>query len=306
MGNGIVLVDANSIGFAAQGGTKLSVGGQEVQAIFGVVRTVRNLLVEHGGMKIALLWDGVSWRKRAMEELEAGPYKGKRDLNPKAAQLRESYRAQRPIISRAMRALGVIQVAGAELEADDLAGVMATQGTKTGQPIKMISGDKDWLQLVSPSCYWHDPIRNLTITANTFHDATGYATPHAFLQGKALQGDVGDNIPGVGGIGEKGAAELLGTYGSVENFWAEAPTTKKLGKKMREFAELPERQETFKRNMMLMDLTVPPPAWVNRSYKIVSASQDLSMFRGICEDYQFNSILRDFDNFVQPFGRIAA
>jgi len=306
MGNGILLVDANSIGFAAQSGTKLSVGGQEVQAIFGVVKSVRKLILEHGSMKVVMLWDGQSWRKRAMENANAGVYKGKRDSTPKLVQLRESYRSQRPAISRAMRSLGVIQIAGAELEADDLAGVMATQATKTGQNVKMISGDKDWLQLVSPTCYWHDPIRALTVTAGTFHDATGYATTQAFLQGKALRGDVGDNIPGVGGIGETGAAELLATYGTVEEFIAKAPSVKKMPKKFRDFAESEDRIAAFNRNMMLMDLGKSPPEWVNRTFKMIAAPQDLTMFRGICEDFQFNSILRDFDNFVQPFGRIAA
>jgi DNA polymerase I len=301
MRHGYCLVDANNIGFAAQMATKLTVGGRETQAIFGVIRTVRQIVAAHyHALDPILLWDGRSWRKDVFTE-----YKANRDDNPKMKLIRDGYRAQRADITRGLRCLGVPQLIAANMEADDLAGMLVrNKAHREGKKVLLISGDRDWLQLVGPRVSWHDPIRDVHITERNFTEVTGYATPRAFLEGKALQGDSGDNIPGVGGIGEKGAKELIAKHGSVAQFFAwfdVLVSDAELSKKFRDFGRnVTGGRDKFARNMQIMDLL---PAAPPRPERLTLNRQPLceEAFKDFCAELAFHSILKDFEDWIAPF-----
>ena len=297
-----LLIDGNSIGFAAQQGTRLTLGSTEVQAIFGVLRSVRMLTAQFPTLQPLVLWDGRSWRKQVFAE-----YKANRDdkANPKVLAMRDSYRAQRPHISRGLRHLGIWQMIAGNMEADDLAGMMVKKAMRDSSAALMVSGDKDWLQLVGNRIVWFDPIRQNRVSIANFKEKTGYANPRAFLEGKALQGDAGDNIPGVGGIGEKGAAQLLEKFASVAAFldWVGNDETKELGKKLREFAfNTTGGLDKFARNMQLMDL-IPASPPVPERLSLTRGAVDVAVFTEFCEEFQFHSMLNDLTGWMAPFER---
>ncbi|CCG43334.1 5'-3' exonuclease H3TH domain-containing protein [Magnetospirillum molischianum] len=299
---GIMLIDGNSLGFAAQSTSKLTAGEMEVQAIFHFLKSLRITLLGYSGFKPIVLWDGRSWRYDHF----AG-YKAKRKEDPKAIAEKERYKAQKPWIARATRTLGVNQMMAINWEADDLAGLLTSKARSRGDSVVLISGDKDWLQLVEPGVLWFDPIREVKITYRDFQTQTGYVNGRAFLQGKALKGDSSDCIPGVGGIGDKAAPILLEKFGSVEKFWAAAETPgfelpeelARYRKKLTEFCA-PEGRDRFAFNMMLMDLKTaerPKPERLT----LDKGAFDRAAFRSICEDLSFHSLLRDLDNFCAAF-----
>lgn len=308
---GLLLIDGNSVGFTAHNSPKLHSGGVETQGIFGVMRSVRTLMRDHRGMKPIVFWDGKSWRKDISDE-----YKANRDDDPKAAAMRDAYRASRPVIGKGLGLLGVSQRVSINMEADDL---IADTVLKVGGriPIVIVSGDKDLLQLVGPNSTWFDPGNNTRpsrkISEGEFSEYTGYETPDAFVQGKALMGDSSDNIKGVGGIGEKAAPILLQHFGSVAEAVSNIrhsgdeaipPSLARFRKKLRDFAGEPggtsEGVERFLKNMRLMKLNAKSRPAIMNLRKSDPAFNGPALER-FCEEYAFLSILRDFDGWTRPF-----
>jgi DNA polymerase-1 len=293
-----LLIDGNSVGFASHSSTRLTAGDQETQAIFGVLRTVRDLMVKFPGPPI-VCWDGVSWRKHHFTG-----YKANRDDTPEKKAVRDAYKAQRGHIARGLTLLGVTQAAAANLEADDIIAMLTAKLRATDKRVMVVSGDKDLLQLVQDRVVWYDPIRDRRVTTSNFHDFTGFRTTHQFVQAKALQGDTSDNVPGVGGIGEKGAKDLIERFGSVPDFlndWLTGTYTGKIPKRWAEFGdEDSPGRDAYRRNMELMDLrsnAVPKPIGLKMRRK----SLDREGFVAFCEEFSFQSILKDLDRFLEPF-----
>lgn len=295
----ILVVDGNSIAHANHNGTVLTVGGMQVQAIFGFLRSMRALLQKHAGEKeLIVLWDG-----RAQFRFDAFPeYKGNRDnTDPKEIAHKEARVKQMPFLKKALSMLGVRQLCSENHEADDLGGFLVPRLVAAGYEVTMVTGDKDWLQAVGPGVLWFDPIRDRSCNIHTFYEFTGYETQTAFVQGKALCGDSSDNVPGVGGIGEKGAPLFLAQWKDVYKFFAavDAGTAGKLGKVHSRFSE-PEGRAAFERNMNLMDWkrsVAPKPGEIVTTPGVVNVDG----FRTLCERLAFASILRDMDQFLRAF-----
>lgn len=304
----VMLVDANSVGFAAQNGTELSVDGRPIQAVYGFLQSIRNYKARFPGYELIVLWDGkAQWRY----DLYPG-YKDRTGKDSKSDAMREAYKQQAPEIIEALELLGVRQVTDATSEADDLAEHFSAKFQKAGCNVVLITGDQDWLQLLDERISWYEHRKDKLITLKDLTDETGYLTTRAFVEGKALTGDTSDTIKGVGGIGKVGAPEFIAEYGSVEEFFRKADNgelPKKLGAVHTRFAnnECPPKSDTrmrdaYYRNLKLMDLSQAPKP--NPATTTVNAGKfDQGAFQIFCEDRMFNSFLRDFDNWVAPFKR---
>lgn len=308
MSSRFVLFDSHAIGYAAQDGMKLTVGDREVQSIFGSIKSVRRYVSELKARPL-MLWDGkAKWRYELFPD-----YKAKRgkEPDPRMQHMRACFRDQKEDIKRGLGLLGVPSLLAEDFEADDLAGHLVKTYTRQGKQVFMITGDHDWKQLISENCTWVNHKDGRMVHAVTFAENTGYLTPVAFVQGKALVGDTSDEIPGVGRIGEKSAPEILAQYGDVKTFIqrirADVEAKRKVPKAYHDFAmgepspKEPHmtRIEVFKRNVKLMNLlSGPEPTGVQVLYR---NSLDLDGFREFCRELNFNSILNDFDAFVEPF-----
>lgn len=293
-----VVIDMNSIGHAQHNGVKLTSGEFQTQAIFGSIKALRGIKERNPGAQLLCLWDGKAhWRFDLYPD-----YKSNRnDPDPKKAAHKEAYKAQIPLLKKALQYMGVKQMLVASAEADDMAGLMVKRLSDAGNGLLLVTGDKDWLQLVRPGVTWHDPIRDNTVNVSNFFDFTGYETPEGFLDGKALMGDNSDVISGVGGIGEKGAPEFIAQFKTVQNFFDKVDAGQFVPKKKaHERLASPEGRAIFERNRKLMNLLeVPVPK--SEDINVIKPEFNKERFKTICERLAFQSILRDLDNFVKPF-----
>lgn len=293
-----LFIDGNAIGNAAHNGGKLNYGGMQVQAIFGFIKSTRAFLEQFPAARSPIvLWDGrAQWRFDLFPDYKKSRQEG--NEKPADAVRRQAYKDQRPFIQEALKLLGVTQMQHKLLEADDLAGFLCSQ---TNKPTLLITGDQDWLQLVNRHTSWHDPIRNHMVTHANFATFTGCIDANSFVQSKALQGDKSDDIPGVGGLGETYAAELLLTHNTVEHFWAKVDAGEYSPRLKREQnLASPEGRAIFARNMKLMDLrNAPRPD--KEGLQITKGSFDAEGFAEFCHRMGFLSITRDFERFIAVF-----
>jgi DNA polymerase-1 len=298
----VLLIDGNSIAHANHNGMTLTVGGMQVQAIFGFLKSLRLLCETYPRAKPIVLWDGRAEFRFAVHE----EYKGNREaLDAKAAEHKAAFRRQTPILEKMLETLGVMQVRSPLLEADDLAAHLCR--ALVGKQITLVSGDRDWIQLVDDNTTWFDPIRNRKVTPENFLDFTGYHTIDAYVHGKCLQGDVSDNVDGIAGLGEKGAAVFLAKWQSVHKFFAAVDagthTLAKRGKSAKslhpeQILASPEGRALFDRNLRLMDLRcarMPEPGECITN----PGKPNPEAFGLFCKKLAFASILREMDSFLR-------
>lgn len=305
-----ILVDGNSVGYGEHYATKLKSGDLETQSIYGFVHKMRQLRVGYQNCTPIVLWDGrAQWRFDMHPE-----YKSNREDDPKKIAIKREYQKARPYIAKALEALGIRQMTAMSHEADDMAGLLTKKlSANPANRIVLLSGDHDWIQLVRPGVTWRDA-RDATnyVTLDNLLDKTGYKTPLAFLEGKALQGDSSDVIPPVSyrGIGKGTAPQFLARWGSVMNFFkavdsgAYVPLSRKDPSAATVHPEQAlaslEGRKAFARNLKLMQLlnvATPQPADV----RLVTGKLDRERFRDLCDELAFLSITKDFDNFLSAF-----
>lgn len=306
----ILLIDGNSVGHAAHNGTKLTVGGFEVQAIFGFIKSLRTYRVKFPDSDPWVLWD-----HRAEFRFELFPgYKDREGKSVESDAKRESYRSQTNKLRAMLMYLGIRQMSAKGFEADDVAAQLSRKLSKMGFQITLITGDKDWLQLLDENVSWYEHRTEDWVTISDIMAKTGYADTKSFIQGKAMTGDTSDTIPGIGGFGEKGALEFLAQHGSVIDFLkkAKAGEIKKLKaaelrlveneppKASSKYGEMAPPRDAFLRNMKLMDLGMAPK--IDQD-SITNLKQPLNResFLKLANELAFHSIIDDFDNWVRPF-----
>lgn len=307
MAKHILLIDGNSLTHANHNANVLTVGGMQVQAIFGVLKSLRHLLQATPGEKeLLVLWDGrAQWRLDLFPE-----YKGNRSaMDAKQEAHKAAFKRQTPYLEKALSLLGVRQMRSPLLEADDLAGQMVPRLVAMGRQVTMVSGDKDWLQMVGPGASWFDPIRDRRCDYFNFLEFTGYATTAAFVQGKALQGDNSDNVPGIAGLGEKGAQLFLAKWKDVNEFLLACEEGQhqpaQRGKRSKslhpeQILASEEGRAIFERNVKLMDLKLsrkPEPGELIVNH----GAANVEGFTLLCERLAFASILRELTPFLRAF-----
>ena len=149
-------------------------------------------------------------------------YKGTRKPMP------DELAIQIPLLKDLLRGMGVTCLEMSGYEADDLLGTLAATGKSAGLNVCIVSGDKDSFQLASEGVIILQPVSRSGKTETERYDSAAVleryqVTPAQFIDLKAIMGDPSDNIPGVKGIGEKGAIELISRYGSLDNVYDALP-----------------------------------------------------------------------------------
>jgi DNA polymerase-1 len=208
----LVLIDGHSLAFRAFHALPLTLtapGGELTNAVFGFTSMLLNVLRDQQPEYVAVAFDvGRTFR----HEMYAG-YKGHRERMP------DELRSQIERIKQVVEALNIPTFARDGYEADDVLATLAQQAERQGVDSLIVTGDRDILQVVD------DHIAVLT-SGRQFSDTIVYTPPSVqekyglrpdqLVDLKALVGDKSDNIPGVRGIGEKGATALLQQYGSLQ------------------------------------------------------------------------------------------
>src|SRR6478672_7786525 len=187
--------------------------GKSTNAVYGFVTMLRKLINDHQPQYIAASFDlaGPTFRSEL-----ATDYKANR--SPMPGDLAE----QIPWVHEACEAMGVPILTSRRYEADDVIGTLATKAAAQGFEVAIVTGDKDFFQLVHDGIKVYNPKEEGTwFDAAAVKEKFGVA-PEQVVDVLALMGDSIDNIKGVPGIGEKGARDLIATYGSLESLLAHA------------------------------------------------------------------------------------
>jgi 5'-3' exonuclease len=232
-----ILLDLNALGYSAHHGDKqLTATGIEVQSVLGVLLTIRDIQAQFPLANIIGLWDGKSWRSSVLPT-----YKERRDVDlatfdvnnmdaatekryqaaVKKAASRKAYKDANPLLHEALEHLGIPQVTCFNYEADDLAALFADRYVSQGLPVRLVTSDGDWLQLVRERVVWKSHRAPFTfVSPANFEQKTGFKTPELFVQHKILMGDKGDDVDGIAGFGEKTVADFFKTFpGGFEEFF---------------------------------------------------------------------------------------
>ncbi|MFN3761768.1 MAG: DNA polymerase I, partial [Anaerolineae bacterium] len=213
----LVLIDGHALAYRAFHALPLegfaTRDGEPTNATYGFTSTLLHILQELRPDYIAVCFDaGHSGRDEIYPD-----YKAHRDRMP------DEMRVQMERIRQIVQAFGIpiFEVPG--VEADDLMGALARQAAEQGLETVIVTGDKDLLQLVAPGVKVFLAGRRLSDGAVYDEEAVraryGGLSPAQLRDFKALVGDKSDNIPGVSGVGEKTATELLRKYGSLEEIY---------------------------------------------------------------------------------------
>jgi DNA polymerase-1 len=200
-----------------EGGFLRNAQGRPTNAVYIFVTMLRKLLNEHKPEYIAASFDLPG---RTFRDDLAGDYKANRAPMP------DELAEQIPMVHDACRALGVPILTSERYEADDVIGTLTEKAAAAGFQVAIVTGDKDFYQLVRDGVRVFNPKEE-----GTWYDAEGVkekfgVPPELVVDVLALMGDTIDNIKGVPGIGEKGARELIVQYGSLENLIAHAAEVK--------------------------------------------------------------------------------
>jgi DNA polymerase-1 len=214
----LVLIDGHALAYRAFHALPLegfaTRDGEPTNATYGFTSTLLHILQELKPDYIAVCLDaGHSGRDEIYPD-----YKAHRDRMP------DEMRVQMDRIRQIVQAFGIPIVEVPGVEADDLMGALARQAAEQGLETVIVTGDRDLLQLVAPGVKVFLAGRRLSNGIVYDEEAVraryGGLSPSQLRDFKALVGDKSDNIPGVSGVGEKTATELLRQYGSLEEIYS--------------------------------------------------------------------------------------
>ena len=220
----LLLLDSASLYFRAFYGVpdqRKDPSEHPTNALRGFLDMVATLVTAHRPTHLVACWDD-DWRPQWRVDL-IPTYKTHR-LTEGSATVEESpedLTPQVPLIRDALAALGIARLGAAGYEADDVIGTL-TERHRGRMPVDVVTGDRDLLQLVDDDA----PVRVLytgrggvrepaVVTQGRLAERYGVTTGEAYADMSVLRGDTSDGLPGVKGIGEKTAAELIATYGSL-------------------------------------------------------------------------------------------
>lgn len=190
--------------------------GTPVNAVFGFTNMLAKLLREQVGTHLAVIFDAgrTTFRNRLYQDYKAHRPPPPDELIPQFALVRE-----------ATDAFSVPAIELEDWEADDLIAAYAQAAECVGGQVTIVSSDKDLMQLIRNGVEMLDPIKQKPIGAPEVMERFG-VTPDKMIDVQALIGDTTDNVPGVPGIGPKGAAQLINEYGDLEGVLAAAKAMK--------------------------------------------------------------------------------
>ena len=245
MSEKIVLIDGHSILNRSFFGVPplTNSEGLHTNAVYGFLNIMFKILDEEKPDYLTVAFDRSepTFRHQMFDA-----YKGTR--KPMAQELRE----QVPVMKEVLQAMGIKIVEMPGYEADDLLGTIAGMAEVQGMDVSIISGDRDLLQLATEKVKIRIPKTKRTGTEIEDYYAADVVeryqvTPKEFIDVKALMGDSSDNIPGVPGIGEKTATNLIVAYKSIENAYAhlEEITPKRAKTNLEEHYDMAQMSKTL-------------------------------------------------------------
>ncbi len=219
--------------------------GLPTNAVLGFTKMLLKLIEDRNPEYIGMFFDvkGPTFRHEMFDA-----YKANRPPMP------DDLSIQIPYIKDITKGFNIPVVEMSGYEADDLIGTLARKAEEAGFSVIMVTGDKDFMQLVTDKSIIWDPMKVKTIDSNVIRDTYGLE-PDQMVDVMGLSGDSADNIPGVPGIGSKTSLALIKTFGSVERLYEQVDTIKK--KKQHENLVRYKEQALLSKELVRINDSVP-------------------------------------------------
>jgi len=258
--------------------------GLPTNAIFGFTQMLLKVLKEHQPDYLAVVLDskGPTFRSEVYKE-----YKANRPAMP------EALVPQIPYIRRIIEEYQIATLEMEGYEADDLIGTVA-KGLAPEVDVVIITGDKDILQLVSDRIQVYDTMKEKRFGVDEVVQRFG-VKPEQVVEVMGLAGDAIDNIPGVPGIGEKTAIELIKIFGSIENLLTHLDQVRQ--KKLKENLETYGEQARLSRKLATIHTDVPLTYRLN---DFAPSSPNQNGLREIFKELEFNKLLKELPEEKRP------
>jgi DNA polymerase-1 len=258
--------------------------GLPTNAIFGFTQMLLKVLKEHQPDYLAVVLDSKAptFRSEVYKE-----YKANRPAMP------EALVPQIPYIRRVIEEYQIATLEMEGYEADDLIGTVA-KGLASEVDVVIITGDKDILQLVSDRIQVYDTMKEKRFGVEEVIQRFG-VKPDQVVEVMGLAGDAIDNIPGVPGIGEKTAIELIKAFGSIENLLTHLNEVRQ--KKLKENLEAYGEQARLSRKLATIHTDVPITYRLN---DFAPGSPNQSGLREIFKELEFNKLLKELPEEKRP------
>ncbi|MCX8022825.1 MAG: DNA polymerase I [Syntrophorhabdaceae bacterium] len=252
--------------------------GMPTNAIYGFIIMLKRLIEEHKPDSLVVVFDsaGPSFRENIFNQ-----YKAQRPSMP------DNLSIQIPYLKRIIQAMGLPCFEKEGYEADDVIGTIISRLKTHNVHLYIATGDKDMMQLVGGNVFIVDTMKNQLIGEKEVIDKFG-VKPELIVDYLALCGDPSDNIPGVPGIGEKTARELVNTHGPIEKIYSEIDTLKKRAVKER---LLSGKELAFMSRQLAMIKTDVP---IDIDFILLKKNEaDEDTLRSLYRELEFASLYRE-------------
>mgnify|MGYP002725532904 CR=1 FL=1 len=255
--------------------------GQLVSAIYGFMNALLRLMAKEQPEYLAVVMDT---KEKTFRHHRYPDYKATREKMP------DELAAQLPVIDDIVNKLNIPYLKQVGFEADDIIGTLATQAAEAGLEVKILTGDKDFAQLVNDRISIVNPRDNALWTPDYVLEKWG-VPPEKIIDLLGLMGDASDNVPGVPGVGPKTAVKLITEHGGMFEMYDHLDNVKnpKLKLKLeenREKAFLSRELVTIKTDMNSL------PEWE----KIRIDSPDIDATRGVFQEFELFNLMKPLDD----------
>jgi len=253
--------------------------GFPTNAILGFTKMALKLINDKKPAYLAFVFDvkGPTFRHKIYKD-----YKANRPPMP------EDMAVQVPVIKDILSKLNVAVLEKQGYEADDIIGTLARVCEENGFEVVMVTGDKDFRQLVTHKSSMWDSMKDMITDYESLKKIYGFE-PEVFIDVMGMSGDTSDNIPGVPGVGEKTAIKLIKEYKSFENVFSHIDGIS--GKKLKENLLKFEDQAVLSKELVTIDRFVPIDADIEQlrvgepnSEELTKIFRDME-FRGLWDDF---------------------
>ncbi len=275
--------------------------GENTSAAWGIATFLKRLLVTHKPELLGWVHDsGATFRDELYPD-----YKATREKLTDELQADFDRGLER--INQLLAAYSIPVLAVPGFEADDVIGTLARKGVDAGYNVVIVSGDKDFQQLVRPGVWLLNPgrggpasVEEQWVGVENANDRLG-VPPERVIDYLALVGDSSDNVPGVKGIGEKGAQELIAQFGPLEEIIAHVHEITK--KRPREALLAQEAEARLSKQLVTIRQDVPialDPLTLHMS------APDTQALRHLYLELEFTSLLKDLGGSAPSDGAASA
>jgi DNA polymerase I len=253
--------------------------GLPTNAVFGFSNMLLKVLKEEKPDYLAIAFDP---RGKTFRHEEYKEYKAQRPDMP------EDLVPQIPYIHKLVDAFNIPIIMKEGYEADDFIGTVAKRAREKGFTVTIISGDKDLLQLVEKGIVVKDTMKDKTYDSDAVKERFGVG-PSSLVEVMALMGDKIDNIPGVPGVGEKTAVELIKEFESIDNLYKNLPKVKR--EKLRQNLDIHREEAELSRRLCTIDIDMPVEVDLEElKLKEVNEKELVNLFK----ELGFSKLLREF------------